>query len=323
MAAEEVQDPTQRSRRWLFTMYHGVDWMYDHAVEMCESKKELFRYLVFQKEKCPTTDREHIQGYCELFSDRQRKSFQSLFPESGLFNCRPAKATSEQNKAYCTKEESRLRAPVEWGTPSQPGKRTDLESVVAAVVEGKTLTAIAREFPATFIRNGRGIKDYMMQTQRPRSRASPVIRYLHGPPGIGKSVLARHLLKTEFGDDFYEAMDMKESWFDGYMGERAMIFDEFCGQFPLGNMLKLLSEGPLRMPYKGSFHSVNVEVFFFTSNKHPRDVYYGSDVFQASAWLDRIGLGEKPRFKDVQVWGPEDIRRKLSDLGIKLWNESL
>lgn len=298
-------------RRRRFTIFSDPDRFYDEAVATCEAQKDVVRFLTFQKELCPTTGRPHIQGYIETHRAMRGVEMQSLFPTFGAFNMLKADASSEANIKYCSKLDTRVRDPVQWGEPSRPGTRTDLAKIAHSIVEeGKSLRSIAMEEPATFVRYYRGLQVLDQWVHQPRERPEPVIRFLHGPPDCGKSRLVRHILKQLHGSDYYGAHDLEQIWFDGYTGQKVVLFDEFTGKFPLHFMLQLLDRAPLRLPVKGGFVKLEACVFYFTSNRPPHYCYSGLD--EQSAWLSRLNLLPKHRYSDVEVWDETRIRSLCS-----------
>lgn len=54
--------PSKKARHWCGTSYKYLSFRKD--IE--DLKEHKFSYLVFQKEKCPTTGRDHIQFYVEF-----------------------------------------------------------------------------------------------------------------------------------------------------------------------------------------------------------------------------------------------------------------
>ena len=59
----------------------------------------------------------------------------------------PARGTAEQNKAYCSKEDTRIDGPWEVGICSTQGKQTGLDEATALVASGTPLVEVARTFP--------------------------------------------------------------------------------------------------------------------------------------------------------------------------------
>jgi len=89
---------------------------------------EFASYLVFQQELCPTTAKRHYQGYIVLKSPRRISYLKSHgFNNSVHFEI--SKGDSESNRAYCTKEDSRVAGPWEFGTLAEQGssKRKTME----------------------------------------------------------------------------------------------------------------------------------------------------------------------------------------------------
>ena len=76
-------------------------------------------YIVYQEEKAGGTDRLHLQGYINL-KKAQRMSFlkKQLGNTVHLETCR---GTATQNKEYCTKEDTRIDGPWEFGVMAEKG----------------------------------------------------------------------------------------------------------------------------------------------------------------------------------------------------------
>lgn len=75
-------------------------------------------YLVYQLEQCPDTGRLHFQGYLETARTVRLGFVRRLNGLEGA-HFEHANGSPEQNKAYCTKQESRLDGPWEHGVISR------------------------------------------------------------------------------------------------------------------------------------------------------------------------------------------------------------
>lgn len=299
-----------RSRNWLFTAFQEPDWLYENYEAVCASKP-VIRYLVFQKERCPTSGKPHIQGYIELKNAMTTPALQKLFPGLGKFNTRlrAPNATAEDNLRYCTKEDTRMeKPPVVYGTPGEPGKRTDLSRIAQEVAEGKSLVQVAREDPVVIVRHFRGLQVLAGMFHQPKVRSEPVIRYMWGEPGCGKSRLVRYLVNILHGGEAYWASESDQCWFDGYAGQKVVVFDEFYAKIPLQQMLKILDFGQLRLPVKGSFVNLQANIFYFTANHPPDYCYAGLD--RQSAWLSRF---DGKRYSDVEIWPQAEIELYMAE----------
>lgn len=256
-------------------------------------------YIVYQMEESPTTSREHIQGYIE-FSNKKSLNQVKQALESTHAHLEAARGTPHQNRAYCTKDETRVRGfdPVERGHIKEQGKRSDLEEVANAIADGQPLDEVAVKHGATYIKYHAGFRALHAAANKPKMRPAPLVYYLHGDPGCGKSRVAFDLA-TELGDGAapFVACDLKECWFDGYNGEPVIIFDDFAGNFEQRKLLNILDFYPVRAPIKGGFVPVNCSKFIFTSNFPPGDIYTGH---HHQAWRRRIN----------HIWDEERVRRE-------------
>lgn len=257
------------------------------------------KYLVYQLENCPETHRNHIQGYLELTGPRTYKSIKQILDRRSA-HLEKRQGTAAQARAYCMKEESRVAdyPPVERGTITEQGRRSDLEHAAAVIMaDGESgFHRLAVEDPKVIVRHFKGLQQLNAILNKPRMRPRPSVYFLSGPPGCGKSRWAHNAYP-----DAYVAQDTKECWFDGYMGEDTVIFDEFVGNFPLTQMLKLMDYYPLRIPIKGGFVPIRAHNFVFTFNLTPEDCYQGTH--HHAAWLRRVREFGTVLFED-------DIRRE-------------
>lgn len=312
MAAAEIEElerpkkvakgQGKKSRNWCFTQYRNPQLWYNEMKE--NDMHEHNNYLVFQLEKCPTTGRMHVQGYAEFTVPKTQRGMQDALL---LHNChvQAARGSSAQNKTYCTKEESRWpgTVPCERGAPKEQGKRTDLDAVAALIRSGADIYRVVDEHPVQFLRYGRNVQQLVNLTNRPRMRNKPSVFYLWGPPGCGKSRLAHHLAEQLGGGQVpHVAADQKECWFDGYSGQKVVIFDDFAGNFNARNMYQLLDRYLLQLPVKGGFVPIAADTFIFTSNIDPQHLYMGHDH---PAWRRRLTYiwdGDKVIEECKKVW---------------------
>lgn len=263
-----------RARQYLFTIYdQPKEWL-----EAWQTRgKDGWHYVVAQLERCPTTGRDHVQGYIQLDKAEDLKVVQKKYLRPNCHVEVPG-GTPQQNKVYCTKDETKIGIRIERGTMSEQGDRNDLVKMAEELKAGVPLELVADHNPAQFIRLERGLRAYATMVQRPLPRNKPNVYYLWGRPGCGKS----RIVASRF-EKAYFATDTKQGWFDGYTGEKTVVFDDFEGNFPLKEMLRLLDYGPLRLQVKGGWVNIKADTFIFTSNTAPEFQYKGDP-----AWTDRV-----------------------------------
>lgn len=296
------------ARRFSFTIFNELDWVYDNIKHLSNNIK----YIIFQEEKAPDTGKHHIQGYAELKNPTKVKSFQNYFKPCGKFHVEASKGSAQDNIKYCSKAESRVRPPATRGEPSEQGRRTDLEGIAMDIINGKDLKSVSEDNPKEFVRYTRGLKELAFYHHQPKEREEPTLYYLWGPPGCGKSYVAREMCKSQFNDDVYWCSEHSAAWMDGYSGQKVIAFDDFTGDFPLNHILKLLDYGCLRLPVKGSYVNIAADTFIFTSNFPVEHQYLGHR--HQDAWLSRFN---GTRFSDVNIWDEEHVKELFKDIGPK------
>lgn len=239
------------------------------------------KYFIFQKERCPDTGKEHWQGYCRLARSKRFNVVKNEFPTIHLEKCR---GTEEQNVEYCSKENSRVEGPFEWGERTMRGKRKDIDTVREMVRAGKRLREIADEVSS--YQALRFAQNYIT-LQPVRQREAPLVYWLHGSTGSGKTRWCWdrvHSMKV----DCWCSHDTLQ-WFDGYQGQPVVIIDDFRGSSAkFSFLLKLLDRYPLKVPVKGSYVDWVPEVIMVTSPYKPEDVYRNKSDEDISQLTRRI-----------------------------------
>lgn len=130
-AVEHKRSGRFRCRNWCFTSFKIQEIKFDPA---------LIRYMVYQEEIAPGTERHHIQGFCQSIKPMGLESIKDFLHDPAA-HIEEMKAKDPKKAAdYCKKEESRapggLKAEV--GQLQRKGERTDLSAVKSAIASGKT-----------------------------------------------------------------------------------------------------------------------------------------------------------------------------------------
>lgn len=253
-------------RHWCFTLFVEDEKDYETLVVA----EGLIRFAVWQLERCPESQRLHIQGYIEYTRSVRMGTVKQALGESVHLEQRLG--TREQAIEYCRKDDSRVRGP--WTTGSDnlsQGKRTDLDSIALCIREGGSLDDVVEEYPSQYIRYRRGIE--ALYHRRARLRGSQwrdvTVLVYHGDAGTGKT---RRAISECVGGFFI--LDQGERvWFDGYEGQCTLIIDDFYGWIKYGQLLRLLDGHPYRCEIKGGFTWALWTRVVITSNKAPADWY--------------------------------------------------
>lgn len=213
-------------------------------------------FLIYQKEKCPTTGKEHLQGYCELKRAKDITQIKRMF-KSQTMHIERAKGTAEENIAYCTKLSCRVEEPVVHGTPKQQGKRNDIPKI-------ESLKQVAEDNPMFFIRYHKGVEKLLQVKEKPTMRDIEVT-VLIGNPGTGKTKYVYDRYPIE---DIYKLNTNTNNtlWFDGYTDQTILLIDDFKGWIKYTELLTILDRYPYRCQTKGSYVYAKWSHVYITSN---------------------------------------------------------
>lgn len=239
-------------------------------------------YLVYQLE-LGAEGTLHFQGYVR-YAKRLRLSTAKgfLHPTAHL---ELARGTEQANKEYCTKEDTRVDGPWEFGVydatigPGQ-GHRTDLSLATDALVAGTSMREICLAHPETFVRYHQGL--YSMKDLV--SPPAPVERdvhsfYLWGPTAVGKSHRAMHQYP-----DAYLVETGRDPW-GQYQDQETIVMDEWTppssgGLIPqnascwtLQTMNRILDKWRLRLSCRYRDKEAHWTRVIICTNLNPDSVY--------------------------------------------------
>ena len=229
-----------------------------------------------QVESAPSTGNLHIQFYA-VFERRIRVTTAKKRLEAAgnrhpyLTLCR---GTHTQNISYVTKSDSRFEALEPIGDSNYTG--ADLEAggkigKIARLIEtsqSKNIRAALKELPVTGLQNIRNLQTFLSLTadRCPKTRINI---FLSGPPRCGKTRMAFAI----GGDDIYVKPQGK--WFDGYMGEKYILFDEINGlDIDFQHLLRITDRYPINVEVKGGSVQLSSRINIFTSNLDFDSAFY-------------------------------------------------
>lgn len=259
------------ARAYLITYFEdGIDE--ERFREICVGL-EHFRGAVGQVECCPETKKEHLQVYVEFSKPTRVSAIQRVIPGA---HCEYRKGTSEEAKAYCSKEDTRLRGPWSSGQLSvSQGCRSDLEGIRDEIKEGHSELQIAEDHFAIWVRHHKAFQRYAQLRIESRSWITELY-ILWGAPGTGKTRHVYDLYGKDCVYDWPRTGDRHGAiWVDGYDGRRhsVVLIDDFYGWLPLHLLLRIADRYPMQLPVKGGFVQFVPKTIYITSNKPWTDWY--------------------------------------------------
>lgn len=222
--------------------------------------KEKIKYLCMGRE-IGESGTPHIQGFIIFNNPRVFNTTVKLHDRWHLEIC---KGTAKQNEEYCKKDGDFI----EFGeAPKQSGKRTDIDEIREAVLDGKgmkDICTIAKSYQA--MRYGETLLKY---TEKKRNWVTQVY-WLWGPTGAGKTQKAFEMCEGE--DVWVSGKNLK--WWEGYDSQKYVIIDDLRGDFcTYHEMLRILDRYEYRIECKGGSRQLLATHIIITSCYHPEQVW--------------------------------------------------
>ena len=274
--------------------------------------KEEMWYLIYQREVCPDTHREHWQLFVQFMSRVTYKQAK-FYLRCGKMKLFSRKGTPLQCKQYCSKDLTRMpgTAYVEEGFMQPRTRGVNAYAVYTAAQKAKGRSDES-------LLNDTLCAEYMArQKVLVSSEVYSGMRLcyvLTGVTGIGKSemmrqvaeVIAKHRnWKVYFKDD--------SQWWQDYAGQEIAVFNEFDMIYPFGCFKQLVDGYPIPLYSKHGASRSNVHIVLICSNFHPYQ-FYPKQPKRAAA-LRRLQKSWKlPQQKDQSRVGKEIVDKITDDL---------
>lgn len=260
-SGQRVPQPSP-AKNWCFTWNSPTEGK--SAKELVQEIAQNFdtQYVIGGLETAPSTGQKHLQGFLILKTKKRLTALKKIDPLKGA-HWEVARGSPSENKTYCSKE-GRFHEEGEMPETAERG-RADIKEIRKMVNEGKNMAEILQV--ATSYQSAK-MAQLMIEHRAPPKRANaPTVVWCHGETGSGKSRWAHSL-----HPDAYLAPGTK--WFQGYVGQKVAIFDDFrASDMPFNMLLKVLDRYPLQLETKGGFTHWYPEKIIITTPLSPEYTY--------------------------------------------------
>lgn len=288
----------KQSKYWVFTLNNYTDEEEQALLQLPNKKK--CKYICFGKE-IGESGTIHLQGYVEFSKKKSLGGLRKTLSNRAHYE--PRRGTQEEAIVY-TKKDGDWKEAGE-ATKTAQGSRTDLDAIRDGLLAGTlTLDDVAINTPETYCKYRNGLKDIASIASKRRGKNPPRVEIIYGPPGTGKSAYAHSLAKDEEEVWVYPG----HGWFDGYIGQRVALFDDFADDFlnkahrkiDYHMWLRLTDRYPLSVPVKGSTTYWNPEIIVLTTNREPASIYSMMPDYNKEAFMRRVSV--KKQFTNEFPW---------------------
>nr|WAE43052.1 MAG: replication associated protein [Cressdnaviricota sp.] len=320
-----------RGRRFVFT-FHNWKQAHIERFNKWAIGQPQFTYMCYGKENCPSTGREHLQGYICFTNARTESSVIAILSGSATWKkaqqisnknnawVRVARAGNQANIRYCSKTGDFT----EYGTPpldqSQKGElgkicqKKKWQEIRDLCLAGDD-DAIMENHPSAYFHihgNLEKIRRTMMGDQPGLKR--PISLWVYGGVGLGKSTLLRSYYSE--AETYIKPMN---KWWDQYMTtHKIAVFEDWSQrhEHELGDLMKIWADSFAFSPEgKGTtLPKIRPMRFIVTSQFKLEDAFTDQDTIYA---LNR-------RFKQINradVDFEDQVRTWIKDTPIEFHEE--
>jgi len=259
------------------------------------------RYVVWSLERCPETQKLHWQGYIEFTTQMRMGAIKKLLGDPGV-HLEERKGTALEAANYCKKLETHVAGPWEFGELSNQGGRLDRDDQISAIGKIRAGAMSLGEIPDDLLLTRPAAVKLALSLAPAVRRDRVDVYYIEGPPGCGKS----YAVEDYFPDVFKPTLGQDRLWFDGYMGQDAIMLDELRGGVKLSFLLQLLDPYKMKVEIKGGTVNACWTKVFVCTNTPPEKWYpkiSENDPRTFEALIDRLGFKEgRTSLRDTGHW---------------------
>lgn len=233
-----------KNRNYLFTLNNYTD------AEIELLKKIECNYLVWGYE-VGKSGTPHLQGFVAFHNARtirgitQDKAFkrahleESKKPLSAIDYCKKGEQSHEEWTEFGVKGPNYglNYSGYEFGEFKQ-GKRTDIMETYEAIKNGKSVDEVIWETPHMYElvhKSMNKLEDIRLRSLRRNFMTEG--EWIFGPTGVGKSEYA-----FQYPNSYVYPYD--GGWWDGYAAQEVVVIDEFRGQLPFNELLRMVDKHP-------------------------------------------------------------------------------
>lgn len=260
---------------YVFTDFLLRDWQ-----QFYTDNSSKIRFIGVGLEVCPTTNRQHYQGWMQFHKKTRHTAAKKVFKGNYIA---PMFANDEANKTYCSKGKNYTT----YGSPKTKGQRTDLEGIFEQIRNGTSLIDIADANPGRFCQYRGGLNQYKAMCDKRNALAFRHVQVFvyWGPTRTGKTKAA---MASGPADSIFLIHASGLQWWCGYEGEPILIIDEYDSSVCIIKMLQLLDGYRCRLDIKGGHTYARWTTVYITSNINPLDWHPNAKQDHREALMARI-----------------------------------
>lgn len=251
-----------QARRYFLTINNPVES--DEEFKIYLENLEHIKYFIFQREIGEETHTEHFQVFLIFTIGKRFSTIKKLFPRAHI---EKAKGNNIQCRDYCSKTETRISGPYEFGEFAEERARTDLNGFIELIKNGASDLELLELYPTQFLRNSKMVTQirhiYLEAKNNDKRKENFICVYIYGKSRVGKT----SALFDFYGNTkAYFIKDYNRYPFDNYKNQDVVVFDEYRSQIELSLFLNLLDIYPIELSCRYHNKIGNYTKVFVISN---------------------------------------------------------
>ena len=229
----------------------------------------------------------HLQGYVYFKNPKSKKGcinfWEMIFGHTKTHvEPRYKFTTCAQAWTYCTPEypgKEDDNPVTSWGERPIEGVSDDpWASIMQMVKDGFSDLEIIEAWPGHGIRNRAAIGQYRLALAREKvSWTEMDVTYISGPSGCGKTRSILYDENGQYNHDVYRVTDKKHPW-DGYNGQKIVLFEEFRSSYKIEEMLNWIDGHPCELPARYAPKMKLFDTVYIVSNWKFEEQYIGQQT---------------------------------------------
>lgn len=245
--------------------YFLTIWNENYPTEL--TTKPMMQYLVTCKDVCPKTGKKHAHAFVYFKNPVSFGSIKKLFGNDAHVK-KPIRNSLCIN--YVLGKSGRPEHDANKYDFTECGKRPMDNGVhrMEEVLECKDVTEVMETMPDTYVKYRKGIID-LMEHKKSKERyfKPPEVIYIYGSTGKGKT-------RRAFEDGAVN-VTYENGFFSDWKDARVICIEEFRGQIPYSEMLKLLDgyHNYYFVNIKGGQKFIDLDKIYITSPYSVEDCY--------------------------------------------------
>jgi len=260
------------NRSWMFTINNPSKPIDDPRKWVC------VKYCIWQKE-VGENGTPHLQGVVFFGAAIRLSTLKNKYHPTAHWE--PRRGSIDEAIEYCSKEDTRVEGPWEFGTRPKPGQRNDLLELQKDLDDGLSMKEVSSNHFHPYLKYSRSIQGYRRLHQNSRTQKT-FVGCIYGETGVGKS----KLMAEKFPDAYWKSCG--NQWWDDYDFQEVVIIDEYYGWLPYAYLLRLLDRYPMTVETKGGTVNFNPKQIWICSNNNPLDWYKWNDKMKPEPLERRI-----------------------------------